>query len=93
VTTNVLDVPMEDNDSGATTIRGYLKALLVEVWIENESFSGKRPFGNSGWANDVYRALVKAQLVPGEFDRYDDLVDVDFKAADALIVAAIKDLQ
>ena len=36
------------NDADAENIGEYLKALLSAVWHEGESFSGKRPFGNSG---------------------------------------------
>lgn len=59
----ILDLPMQDNDSGASTIRGYLKELLAELWREQEGFSGKRPFGNSGWTWDMLIALGKAGLI------------------------------
>ena len=42
----VLNLPMQDNDAGAATIRDYLVALVREVWRERDGFSGKRPFGN-----------------------------------------------
>lgn len=64
----ILDTPMEPNDSGATTVRGYLIALLAAVWEHGEDFSGKRPFGNSGWTWDLYGALVKAGHIDGTFD-------------------------
>lgn len=35
---DVLNCPMEDNDSGANTIRGYLIALLTTLWEEGEGF-------------------------------------------------------
>jgi hypothetical protein len=59
----ILDIPMEDNDSGADSIRGYLVALLTAVWEEGEGFSGKRPFGNSSWEYDLYIALANAGQV------------------------------
>ncbi len=49
----VLDLPLPDNDSGARTVRAYLRALLTELWREEGNFSGKAPFGNSGWQYDV----------------------------------------
>lgn len=91
---SILDVPMDENDADAATIRDYLKLLLVTVWQQNEQFSGKRPFGNSGWQWDVYRALVKAKLIAGEIDEFDDC-DVPREAreiADKLIVEAIRSL-
>lgn len=61
----VLALPMERNDAGATTVRAYLAALLSRVWKEDEGFSGKRPFGNSGWSRELYAPLVVAGLVEG----------------------------
>jgi hypothetical protein len=87
----VLNVPMQDDDSGATTVRGYLVALAAAVWGEGEEFSGKRPFGNSGWHWDVYAALVKAGLLDGTFDEYGGL-DADPEKGDELIAAALKAL-
>jgi hypothetical protein len=50
------------------SIREYLCALLTQLWSEGEGFSGKRPFGNSGWEYDLYHALIKADAVEGELD-------------------------
>lgn len=89
----VLDLPMPDgNDAGATTIRDYLIRLLTEVWRENECFSGKRPFGNSGWDYDLYGPLVEAGLIRGRLDEDGYLEDVDDEAGDRLILAAIAEL-
>lgn len=88
----ILDTPMEPNDSGATTIRGYLVALLAAVWDQSEGFSGKRPFGNSGWDWDLYGALVKAGHINGRFDEDGYIEDVDEQTGDRLIRAAIQAL-
>lgn len=69
----VLDTPMQDNDAEASTVREYLVKLLLTLWVEGEGFSGKKPFGNSNWECELYRALVKAGLVDGGFDEDDDL--------------------
>lgn len=92
----VLATPMAPNDAGAVIIRDYLKALLTSLWSEGEDFSTKRPFGNSGWQRDVYRALVAANLVPGSFDEYGCLEQFSYEnrvAADRLIQQAIEALQ
>ncbi len=91
---DVLDIPLGENDANAATIRDYLKALLRKLWEEEEGFSGKRPFGNSGWAYDFDDALARAGKVSGtqdedgryEVDRNDrDAVnDLIFDAIDAL---------
>ncbi len=88
---NILDLPMEENDAEATTIRDYLKALLSTLWREEESFSGKRPFGNSGWTWDIYRALVAGGAIKGKIED-NDLVEHDEQAANELIQEAIKQL-
>lgn len=88
----ILDTPMESNDAEATTIRGYLVELLHSVWTEREGFSGKRPFGNSGWSWDLYAALVAAGHVKGKTDADGYLEDVDERTADRLVSAAIKAL-
>jgi hypothetical protein len=88
----ILDCPMSENDSGATTIRGYLIALLAGVWAEEEGFSGKRPFGNSGWKYDIYDALAKAGLIQATLDEdgfIDQLDDDQKQQAHKLIVSAI----
>lgn len=90
----VLALEIEDQDSGAKTVRDFLKALLGELWFKEEGFSGKRPFGNSGWKRNVEVALVKAGAVKGAIFTYEEdgsieLESIDHKAADALILKAI----
>lgn len=86
----VLDLPLEENDADATTVRDYLKALLYELWREEEGFSGKRPFGNSGWQNDLYKPLVKFGVVSGKFDSDGYLDGCDCEAADRIILDCIE---
>ena len=53
-----------DSDAGDDlTVKQYLHALLRTLWDENESFSGKRPFGNSGWDFALYAPLAKAGFI------------------------------
>jgi hypothetical protein len=89
---NVLEIQMGENDADAGTIGDYLRALLTELWLKEESFSGKRPFGNSGWQNEVYTALVKADAVPGEIDGDGYLMSCETEAADRLVLEAIDKL-
>lgn len=88
----ILDLPMRPNDSGADTIRGYLKALLVALWEQGESFSGKRPLGNSCWEGDLELPLVEAGIVEGKLDEDGWLESVDSTAAAHAIGLAIKAL-
>ena len=85
----VLDCPMQSNDAHAATVRGYLIALLRELWREAEGFSGKRPFGDSGWQYEVYAALGHAGLLKVTFDPDGYIEDVDERAGDTLVYAAL----
>ena len=88
----VLDATLDPNsDAGPVTVRAYLGELLITLWLEKEQFSGKRPFGNSGWEHDLYVALVRAKLVDGRIDEDGYVIDVDEDKADALIADAIAD--
>jgi len=91
----ILALPMQDNESGARTVRGYLIRLLAELWNEGEGFSSKRPFGNSGWEHDLYLPLIKAGVVAGTLDEdgyLDDFPDASQREADSLIAKAIASL-
>lgn len=85
---DVLSRKMAPNDAGATTIRDYLIELLKVVWLDGDI--GKRPFGNSDWEREIYRELVAAGWVRGEFNEYEYLVWLDVAEADSLIVQAIE---
>jgi hypothetical protein len=88
----VLDLALDpSNDSGADSIRGYLIALLGQLWHHGEDYV-KRPFGNSGWQDDLYKPLVKAGYLPGTFDEDGELDEIDYRAGERVIVAAIKAL-
>jgi hypothetical protein len=78
----ILDLPMQENDANAATVRDYMKALLSKFLSQTEGFSGKRPFGNSGWEYDMHEALFRAKLV--EWD--------DDQTAEKMILEAVKDL-
>lgn len=88
----VLDLPMDENDADAATVRDYMKALLRAVLTETEGFSGKRPFGNSGWDWDMHKPLVRAGLVKGTLDADGYLDAHDAEAADKMLLAAVNDL-
>jgi hypothetical protein len=92
----MLDYTYKFRDCPAHSIRGYFKELLSTLWMEGEGFSGKRPFGNSGWEYELYEALVDMGAVQGKFE-YDEgercgLDYVDKKAADKLVYELIAEM-
>jgi hypothetical protein len=88
----VLSCPMEENDAEAKTVGDYLRKLLKLVWHDEEGFDGKRPFGNSGWQTEVYKALIKADLVSGHLDSDGDIEYADEQGMDRLIYLAIESM-
>jgi hypothetical protein len=90
----ILDLPLPaDNDADAATIRDYLIKLLSELWREEAGFNSKLPFGNSGWQYDIYVPLIRAGLIAGILDEYDDVSDdFEYRDADKVILAAIAEL-
>lgn len=89
----VLALPLEPNDSGADTVRGYLLELLKVAWDAGDDLN---PFGNSGWKWDLYRVLVNAGYVASPFDErgyVEPRADFDKRTAERLITDAITALR
>lgn len=85
-------IPMQKNDIGAKTIGEYFEKLLLTLWDEQEDFSGKRPFGNSGWEYDVYASLISAGVVDGSLDEEGYVADVRYSAANDIVCEMIKQI-
>jgi len=89
----VLNTKIESHDfNDPITLKRYLQKLLTTLIDEEESFSGKRPFGNSGWLWDVYLALIKAGHIPGKLDEDGYIEEIETKDADNLINNCIEHL-
>lgn len=68
-----LDMQFDAHDRSETmTFRAYFKELLTTLYSEGESFSGKRPFGNSGWDFGLTLGLVAIGAVAGDYDEGPD---------------------
>jgi len=63
------------------SLREYLHELMITLWTEGEGFSGKRPFGNSGWQIDICQFLVKSGTIYGKYDEDGYLENYDEEAA------------
>jgi hypothetical protein len=90
-----LDAFIENPDipghTGGMVVGAYLVRILAEVWAKEESFSGKRPFGNSGWKHNVYDALIAAGLAnEGEEDHMDQMIAT---AIDRIWIYAVRGAQ
>jgi hypothetical protein len=85
-----LDVRMYVRDHDREmSLREYLHALLATLWDEGEGFSGKRPFGNSGWEYDVYAFLIKAGAVSGALDEDGNVDECDTEHANKIMPGLI----
>lgn len=73
----ILNIQFVSIELGKITIRGYLCALLETLWEEKEGFSGKRPFGNSGWDYDLILALVQNNIIEGKLDEFGCIIELD----------------
>ena len=56
------------NGAGANSVRKYLVKLLETLLDEEEGFSGKRPFGDSGWMMELQAAFITSGLMDGKLD-------------------------
>lgn len=62
----ILDLVFYSGDLGKdVTIRKWFEAIVMALWEDQESFSGKRPLGNSGWDGDLVACLIRNNLIPG----------------------------
>ncbi len=85
-----LDIRFDSDAGNNITIRDYLRILLETLWCDGESFSGKRPFGNSGWESELYRPLVKHGFVRGTLDEDGYIKTFDSDTANKLVFDMIR---
>jgi hypothetical protein len=93
VNIELMDKVLSTEINEGETIKEYLCGLLLTLWAEKEGFSGKRPFGDSGWNWDLIRALALNGLVEATFDEegYIETMDnIEEAKAEQMITNAIK---
>jgi hypothetical protein len=73
-----LDLRFNHHDLGDVSLREFYCNLLLKLWEDPYGFSGKKPYGNSGWDEPVYAALIKAGVMSGEFDSEGYIKRCDF---------------
>lgn len=86
---DALDVRFDSDAGKNISIRDYLFLLISELWKEQECFSGKRPFGNSGWDYDLYIPLIRTGFIAGKIDEDGYLEEIDNKAAHEYVAMLI----
>lgn len=59
----LLELEWDFPQVGRTTIRGYLCALLAQLWKEQDSFTFRRAFGFSHWQRDLLPPLIEAGAI------------------------------
>ncbi len=60
---DALEVRFDSDAGDGLTVRQYLHKLMSLLWKEQESFDGKRPFGESAWEFKLYKPLAKAGFI------------------------------
>lgn len=87
---NILELKFESGDlQKEVSIRQFFFELMKELWIEQEGFSGKRPFGNSGWDGDLIVCLIKNDLVKGKLDEDGYIEDYNSKEVSDFVLKNI----
>jgi len=85
----ILDLTIREEFQLPPTIGAFFRESMKKLWIEDEGFSGKRPFGNSDWKHGIYHALYDGGLIRGKTDEEGYLTWWDRKEADKLILSAL----
>jgi len=86
---NLLDTHISF-EGKTTTLREVFKLFLTALVVEGESFSGKRPLGNSDWEGALGEGLVEAGIIHGEVTEKDIFFDWD--DFNTTLIEAIKQL-
>lgn len=74
------------------SILDYMKRLLITLFKELEGFSGKRPFGNSGWEYDIAICLIKNKVINGKLDEDGYVEDINDKQFQEVLLEIIKSI-
>lgn len=94
----ILELKFESTDLGREiTIKDFFKELLITLFKKGEGFSGKRPFGNSGWDYDLCVCLAQNGVIDGHNEinpdyPEDEYWEYDSKEAGNKILELIKEL-
>lgn len=80
-----------DSDAGENLrVKDYLRALLRTLWVEQEGFDAKRPFGNSDWDYELYRPLAEHGFIDARQDCCGELAPADYNEAHCFVLQLIE---
>lgn len=89
---NILNTKFYSEDlDKELSFKEYFHRLITELWLEQDKFSGKRPFGNSGWDFSIYVGLIRNGLFPGKLDEDGYVEEIDSDAAQEFVQKNIID--
>ena len=63
---NILDETIDDGVDPTFVIKDKFAELFKLLWADPEGFNGKRPFGNSGWKQDIVYTLEEKYGQPAD---------------------------
>lgn len=89
---DILKLPMPDSvvdDGDGPTIGDYLRKTMKALITEGETFSGKRPLGNSDWDYQLIIALINGGALKGKIAEYDEPIDFEWPEFWAAMFVAI----
>lgn len=90
---SILNIKLTQGEMQGITIKQYFHHLLYTLWVEGEGFSGKRPFGNSGWEHDLYHALAVAGVIHSKVEDYGEgFIEYDYDESIGIANVIITDL-
>lgn len=64
-----LAAPALYTDRPDSSIKDYFRELLLELWAQGETFSGKKPLGGSDWDAGLIASLVECGYIAGEIKK------------------------
>jgi len=88
--TDILDLQFKSEDLNAVvTIRSFFFLLMKKLWLEQDCFDGKRPFGNSSWDADLIKCLIENKIIKGSIDKYGYINNYDRKELNKFVIDII----
>lgn len=87
---DILDLKFKSEDlNKELSIREFFFILMKLLWIEQDGFDSKRPFGNSSWDVDVIVCLIKNNIIKGRIGEDGYLEEYDNNEVNKVVINQI----